>query len=124
MSSFLAGFTWLLVFQCAGEALVRLAGWPIPGPVAGMALLFAALLLRKQAPDAMTVAAGGLGQHLSLLFVPAGVGVMMYIGQVTDEWLPILAAVVVSTVLAIAATALTFAWLVKRQGHMRSRERQ
>ena len=124
MSSFLAGFTWLLVFQCAGEALVRLAGWPIPGPVAGMALLFAALLLRKQAPDAMTVAAGGLGQHLSLLFVPAGVGVMMYIGQVTDEWLPILAAVVVSTVLAIAATALTFAWLAQRQGRMRSRERQ
>ena len=124
MSSFLAGFTWLLVFQCAGEALVRLAGWPIPGPVAGMALLFAALLLRKQAPDAMTVAAGGLGQHLSLLFVPAGVGVMMYIGQVTDEWLPILAAVVVSTVLAIAATALTFAWLVQRQGRMRSRERE
>jgi len=124
LSSFLAGFTWLLVFQCAGEALVRLAGWPIPGPVAGMALLFAALLLRKQAPDAMTVAAGGLGQHLSLLFVPAGVGVMMYIGQVTDEWLPILAAVVVSTVLAIAATALTFAWLAQRQGRMRSRERQ
>ena len=124
MSSFLAGFTWLLVFQCAGEALVRLAGWPIPGPVAGMALLFAALLLRKQAPDAMAVAAGGLGQHLSLLFVPAGVGVMMYIGQVTDEWLPILAAVVVSTVLAIAATALTFSWFVQRQGRMRSRERQ
>jgi len=47
LSNVLAGFTWLLVFQCAGEVLVRLAGWPIPGPVAGMALLFAALLLRK-----------------------------------------------------------------------------
>jgi holin-like protein len=112
------------VLQCAGEALVRLAGWPIPGPVAGMALLFAALLSRKNAPDAMTVAAGGLGQHLSLLFVPAGVGVMMYVGQVTDEWLPILAALLVSTVVAIAATALTFAWLVQRLGRARSRERQ
>jgi len=115
MSEFLTGFTWLLVFQCAGEVLVRLAGLPIPGPVAGMALLFAALLLRRQAPDAMKVSAGGLGQHLSLLFVPAGVGVMMYVAQVTDEWLPILAALVVSTVLAIAATALTFAWLARRQ---------
>ena len=115
MSPVLAGFTWLLVFQCAGEALVRLAGWPIPGPVAGMALLFAALLLRNKAPDALTVAAVGLGQHLSLLFVPAGVGVMMYVAQVTDEWLPILAALLVSTVLAIAATALAFAWLVRRQ---------
>ena len=122
MSEFLTGFTWLLVFQCAGEALVRLAGLPIPGPVAGMALLFAALLLRKQAPGALTVAAGGLGQHLSLLFVPAGVGVMMYVAQVTDEWLPILAALVVSTVLAIATTALTFAWLVRRQRRVQAQE--
>jgi holin-like protein len=115
MSDVLSGFTWLLVFQCAGEALVRLAGLPIPGPVAGMALLFAALLVRGQAPDALAAAAGGLGQHLSLLFVPAGVGVMMYVGQVTAEWLPIVAALLVSTVLAIAATALTFAWLARRQ---------
>jgi holin-like protein len=115
MSDVLSGFTWLLVFQCAGEALVRLAGLPIPGPVAGMALLFAALLVRGQAPEALAAAAGGLGQHLSLLFVPAGVGVMMYVGQVTAEWLPIVAALLVSTVLAIAATALTFAWLVRRQ---------
>jgi len=122
LSEFLTGFTWLLVFQCAGEALVRLAGLPIPGPVAGMALLFAALLLRKQAPEVLTVAAGGLGQHLSLLFVPAGVGVMMYVAQVTDEWLPILAALVVSTVLAIATTALTFAWLVRRQRRVQAQE--
>ena len=115
VSDALAGFTWLLVFQCAGEALVRLAGLPVPGPVAGMALLFAALLLRGKAPGALAAAAGGLGQHLSLLFVPAGVGVMMYVGQVAAEWLPIVAALLVSTVLAIAATALTFAWLVRRQ---------
>jgi len=118
----LTGFTWLLVFQCAGEALVWMTGWPIPGPVAGMALLFVALLLRKNTPDAMAVAAGGLGSHLSLLFVPAGVGVMMYVGQVTDEWMPILAALVVSTVAAIAATAVTFAWLVRRQGAVETRK--
>ena len=35
----LAGLTWLLVFQCAGEALVRLTGMPVPGPVVGMMLL-------------------------------------------------------------------------------------
>jgi holin-like protein len=115
VSDVLSGFTWLLVFQCAGEVLVRLAGLPIPGPVAGMALLFGALLLRKREPRALAAAAAGLGQHLSLLFVPAGVGVMMYVGRVTTEWLPIVAALLVSTVLAIAATALTFAWLVRRQ---------
>lgn len=114
MSSLLAGFTWLLVFQCAGEALVRLAGWPIPGPVVGMALLFSALLMRRDSPEALTVASQGLAKHLSLLFVPAGVGVMMYVGQVAAEWLPIVVALVVSTILAIGATAVTFNWLLKR----------
>ncbi len=115
MSDLLAGFTWLLVFQCAGEALVRIAGLPVPGPVAGMALMLAAVLLRDKPPVGMSIAAEGLAKHLSLLFVPAGVGVMMYVDQLAAEWQPIVVALLVSTVLAIATTALTFAWLVRRQ---------
>jgi holin-like protein len=110
----LGGITWLLLFQCAGEALVLLAGWPVPGPVAGMALLFIALLIRSSAPESLSVAADGLAKHLSLLFVPAGVGVMLHVARLTDEWLPIVVALVLSTVLAIAATALTFAWLARK----------
>lgn len=112
MSPFVAGVTWLLVVQCAGEALVRLLGLPLPGPVAGMALLGAALILRAgrgvPPPGALTAAADGLARHLSLLFVPAGVGVMLYAGQLAHEWLPIVVALAVSTVLAIAVAALVF----------------
>jgi holin-like protein len=115
MSPFLAGATWLLVFQCLGEALVRLAGLPLPGPVAGMALLLVALLVRGGVPGALAAAADGLARHLSLLFVPAGVGVMLYARQLADEWLPILVALVVSTVLAIAVAAIVFARLARRR---------
>ena len=115
MSPLLAGFTWLLLFQCAGEAVVRLAALPIPGPVAGMALLFAALLVRGRGPATLDVAADGLAKHLSLLFVPAGVGVMLHAARVADEWLPIAVALVVSTVLAVAVTALVFQHLAQRQ---------
>ena len=115
MSPLLAGFTWLLLFQCAGEALVQLAGLPVPGPVVGMALLFVALLARRDAPPSLTVAADGLAKHLSLLFVPAGVGVLLHVARVADEWLPIAAALVVSTVLAMAVTALVFERLARRQ---------
>lgn len=114
MSPLLAGITWLLLFQCAGEALVLLAGWPVPGPVAGMALLFIVLLIRPSAREPLSVAADGFAKHLSLLFVPAGVGVMLHVTRLVDEWLPIVVALVLSTVLAIAATALTFAWLARR----------
>ena len=116
MSPFLAGITWLLVFQFAGEVAVRLAGLPLPGPVVGMALLFAVLLARGAVPEALATAADGLAKHLSLLFVPAGVGVMMYARQLANEWVPIAAALVVSTVLAIAVAALVFRWLGGRGG--------
>jgi holin-like protein len=121
MSPFLAGCTWLLVFQCAGEALVRLAGWAIPGPVVGMGLLFAVLAWRGAIPDALAAAADGLARHLSLLFVPAGVGVMLYARQLADEWVPIAVALVVSTALAIATAALVFQWLARRRSRSEQR---
>ncbi|MFO1316860.1 MAG: CidA/LrgA family protein [Burkholderiales bacterium] len=115
MSPLVAGFTWLLLFQCAGEALVRLAAMPVPGPVAGMALLFAVLLARSGAPSGLAIAADGLAKHLSLLFVPAGVGVMLHVARVADEWLPIVAALVVSTLLAVGVTAVVFQRLAQWQ---------
>jgi holin-like protein len=81
-----------------------------------MALLFAALVARGRVPDALGSAADGLAKHLSLLFVPAGVGVMMYARQLADEWVPIVAALVVSTVLAIAVAGVVFRWLAGRTG--------
>lgn len=110
----LAGLTWLLIFQCLGEALVRVLGLPVPGPVAGMLLLFVTLRLRDTVPANLDTAVTGLLQHLSLLFVPAGVGVMLHFGRVADEWLAIAVALVVSTVLALAATALVMRALIGR----------
>ena len=72
-----------------------------------------ALLARLEREIA--AAAGALLSNLSLLFVPAGVGVMQHFDRVTSEWLPIAAALLVSTVLALAATALVMRWLLVRQ---------
>ena len=115
MSPFLTGITWLLLFQCAGEAASRLLALPVPGPVIGMLLLFIALRARDRVPESVGDAADALAKHLSLLFVPAGVGVMMYFGRLAGEWLPIAVALLVSTVAAIGASALTFAALARRQ---------
>jgi holin-like protein len=114
MSPFLAGATWLLLFQCAGEAISHLLRLPVPGPVVGMVLLLVALRSRDRIPDSIAVAADGLAKHLSLLFVPAGVGVMMYFGRLAGEWLPIVVALFVSTIVAIAVAAVLFAALARR----------
>lgn len=97
----------LLVFQLIGEVIGQALGLAIPGPVVGMALLFAALALHAPFVERLRSTANNLLQHLSLLFVPAGVGVMLHARRVADEWLAIVAALVVSTVLTVAVTALT-----------------
>jgi holin-like protein len=114
MSPFLIGVSLLLVFQCIGEALSYFAGLPVPGPVLGMMMLLVVLRLRGAIPEGAAVAADGLARHLSLLFVPAGVGVMLHFGRLADEWLAVSVALVVSAIAAIAAAAVTFALVVRR----------
>jgi holin-like protein len=112
----LGGLTWLLVFQCAGEILVRLVGLPVPGPVVGMVLLFVVLRLRRTTAAGIDGAATALLQHLSLLFVPAGVGVMLHVGRLADEWPAIVAALVASTVLTLVVTAALMRVLMRDRG--------
>ncbi len=97
-----------VIFACqlAGEAAVRAAGLPLPGPVAGMVLLFVLLALRGRVPDGMAKVGDALLNHLSLLFVPAGVGVMLHMDLIGADWLPISAALIGSTALTIVVTAL------------------
>lgn len=103
----LAFVTLLLVCQLVGEVAARIMDLPLPGPVIGMVLLFAGLMLRGgEVPETLQSTAQGLLEHLSLLFVPAGVGVMLHLSIVAEEWLPITVALVVSTVATIAVTAL------------------
>jgi len=66
----LAVFTILLLFQCLGEGIVFLLYLPIPGPVAGMLLLMAALLAWPPLGKHIEQAANTLLSNLSLLFVP------------------------------------------------------
>ncbi len=109
----LAGVTVLLIYQLVGEALAILLKLPVPGPVIGMLLLFLTLLLRGSSLSPVRETAHGILQHLSLLFVPAGVGVMLHFTRVFDEWLPIIASLAISTVLTVAATAVTLKFLLR-----------
>jgi holin-like protein len=111
----LAAVTVLLVYQLVGEVAVIALRLPIPGPVVGMALLFVSLILRGTVADEFRDVANGLLRHLSLLFVPAGVGVMAHLARLEDEWLPISVSLVLSTLLTIAVTALVMRWLLARR---------
>ncbi len=115
-----AAFAAILACQLAGEFLVHAFALPLPGPVLGMFLLFAFLLLRggkgaRAAPPQLGAAADGLLGHLSLLFVPASVGLMRYFDVLAANAVTLILAVTLSTALAQAATALTFRLLARSE---------
>ena len=78
-----------------------------------MIILFLLLSIRGSVPEKLSSTADGLLAHLSLLFVPAGVGVMLHFSLLGDDWAAITLALVVSTVLTIVVTALMMSWLTK-----------
>jgi holin-like protein len=108
--------TVLVVCQLAGEAIAAFTHLPIPGPVCGMAILFGALVWHGSLPEALGKTADALLSNLSLLFVPAGAGVMLHFKLLAGEWLPLSAALILSTSLTIAVTASLMAFLTRKSG--------
>lgn len=109
----LGALTLLLLYQLAGEVTVQYFALPVPGPVVGMAMLFATLVIRGGVGEELRGTATNLLQHLSLLFVPAGAGVMVHFARLGDEWVAIVAALVASTAITLAVTGMLLCRLLR-----------
>lgn len=110
----LRGFAWLLVLQSAGELLSHALRLPFPGPVVGLVLLLVALRF-EAVRTPVAACADFLLAHLSLLFVPVGVGVMTHLGLIGEYGLRMLIVIVLSTWIGLAVTALALRALMRRQ---------
>lgn len=106
-------FMILLICQLVGEVIARMLLLPLPGPVLGMVILFCGLAVRGRVPDDTGAVADGLLQNLSLLFVPAGVGVMLHAQLLVENWLPLSVALILSAVITIAVTGLVMNWTAR-----------
>lgn len=108
----LRGFAWLLALQTAGELLSRGLALPFPGPVIGMLLLLAVLPARV-VREPVSACADALLSHLSLLFVPVGVGVMTHLPLLGNYGGRMLLVVVLSTWIGLAVTALALRFMTR-----------
>jgi holin-like protein len=111
----LNALTLLVLCQFVGELLARGIGLPVPGPVIGMLLLLAGLIVRdglgRGGPGTeLKAAATGLLGNLGLLFVPAGVGVVTQLDVLGRNWLPVAVATVLSTFVGLMVTG----WIMQR----------
>ena len=109
----LRGMAWLLAMQSLGELLSRGLVLPFPGPVVGMMLLLAALSSRH-VREPVAACADFLLSHLSLLFVPVGVGVMTHLSLLDQYGMRILAVIVLSTWAGLAVTVLALRLMSQR----------
>ena len=106
----LRSLTVLILCQFAGEVVARALHLPLPGPVLGLLLLLAILTVRG-GPDApLRDTSNGLLRYLSLLFVPAGVGIVTQLDALARDWVAILASILVSTALSMLVTG----WVMQR----------
>lgn len=104
----------LLLMQLAGTLLVQFLRLPLPGPVLGMFLLFAWLAWRRRVPEALSGTALTLLENLSLLFVPAGVGIIAHWHEVAGQTGRIAVVLVLGAAVTLVVTAYTLHWLLGR----------
>lgn len=118
------GLALLLLCQLVGEALTRTLGLPVPGPVLGLVLLVIGLQAARRWPRAgspgvvadVERSADGLLAVLSLLFVPAGAGVVQHLGLIGAQGLGLGLALVGSTAVTLVVTVLVFAGVARLTG--------
>jgi holin-like protein len=106
----------LLIFQFAGELIRTVTGLPVPGPVIGMVLLLIALLAKLPVSAGIHATSRKLLGYLGLLFVPAGAGIVTRLPMIGAHWLPIVIAVVGSTIITMVITALVMRGLERLRG--------
>ncbi len=113
----IASLSLILICQLIGEVFVRALTLPVPGPVVGLMILFLILVARDRMPPlafgplrdgGVETTSKGLLAHLSLLFVPAGVGVVQQLDLVAQHGLVIFAILAASVLVTLLMTAGTF----------------
>ncbi|SNX29366.1 Putative effector of murein hydrolase LrgA, UPF0299 family [Polynucleobacter meluiroseus] len=105
------GLVQILLFQSIGELASKFIFPTLPGPVIGLVLLIAWLVIRKGVNADLAMIADGFSQYFGLLFVPAAVGVVLFLPELKANALAIICALLVSIVLTIATSALVVRYL-------------
>lgn len=105
----------LIIFGClaVGEFIVWLTGINIPSSIIGMLLLTALLQIKVVKLDWVKGMSNFLISNLGFFFVPPGVALMLYFDIIKAEFLPIVVATAVSTILVLITTGWTDQYLRK-----------
>lgn len=111
----LRGLTWLVLFQLLGTAINHLFLSMLPGPIIGLVLLLAYLMLRGEVSAPLSEASSSLLRYLPLLLVPPAVGVMVYASDIAADFWAIAGSLVLSVLIALAFCGVLMQKMIARQ---------
>ncbi|GHB09805.1 CidA/LrgA family protein [Salinicola rhizosphaerae] len=111
----IVGMSILLGCQFLGEVISRWLALPVPGPVLGMLILLIGLMIRGSVPSSLRTMGEGLLKYLTLLFVPAGVGLIEHFGLIGREIWILTITLVLSTAVTLLVTSQTLQRLARRR---------
>lgn len=112
---YLRGFGIILCLSAAGEILRRFIPLPVPGSIYGLALLFVLLCLKLVKLDEVKAPAGFLIEIMPVMFIPAAVGLMDRVDEVSGIIVPIMVIVVVSTFVVLVVSGLSSQAVIRRR---------
>lgn len=113
------GLVRILLFQGLGEIIGRFLLPLVPGPVIGLVLLLAFLIWRGRVHEGVELVSSALMRYLGLLFVPAAVGVVMFLPHLQRQAAAITVALLVSVIATIAVSALIAKLLTRKKSDAR-----
>lgn len=114
--SLIVGMSILLGCQFLGEVISRALALPVPGPVLGMLVLLIGLMIRGSVPNSLRLMGEGLLKYLTLLFVPAGVGLIQHFDLIGREFWILAITLVVSSAVTILVTSQVLQRVARRTG--------
>ena len=114
-SSLLQGFALLLFLQWISTEIIAFLGIPFPPPLLGMLILTALLCTRVIKENYIEDICTALIDKMALLFLPAGVSMILYLDVIKAELLPISLTVILSSVIILCSTALVLEMLLRRK---------
>ncbi len=114
-TTLLQGFALLLTLQWISTEIIALLGIPFPPPLLGMLILTTLLctgVVKEKYINDICVA---LIDKMALLFLPAGVSMILYLDVIKAELLPISLTLVISSLIILTSTALVLEMLLSKK---------
>jgi holin-like protein len=110
----------LYVFYWIGAMIQKVSHIPIPGSIIGMLLLFLLLMTNVVKEEWLLHGGQWLLSHLTLLFIPATVGIMDYFSLFAGKGALSIFVVIVSTCMVMVFVGFIGQWAEKKQEHVSS----